>query len=253
MAFTSIVHQAIEKNSICYKENRPMPGGKPGGIVVHSTGANNPNAKRYVNAPDICGENIYKNWFGGPAANTTAVPMPHGVIGKDKNGDVKVFQILPYDRCCWGCASGKNGSYNFNPAYIQFEICEDALKDQKYFEAAFDAAARYCAELMIQFPSITLSNVVSHKEAHARGYASGHGDPENWLSKFGKDMNWVRKQVQAWYDKLKAEDAQSSTTTTAEPGKFYRVQLGAFSKKENAEAYLKEVQKTFPDAFIKLS
>lgn len=34
---------------------------------------------------------------------------------------------------------------------------------------------------------------------------------------------------------------------------MYRVQLGAFRNKQNAQNYLKEVQKTFPDAFIKTS
>lgn len=34
-------------------------------------------------------------------------------------------------------------------------------------------------------------------------------------------------------------------------GKLYRVQVGAFSNKENAEKLLKELQKTYPDAFIK--
>lgn len=33
-------------------------------------------------------------------------------------------------------------------------------------------------------------------------------------------------------------------------GTIYRVQVGAFSVKENAEAYLKEVRKHFPEAFI---
>lgn len=31
---------------------------------------------------------------------------------------------------------------------------------------------------------------------------------------------------------------------------IYRVQVGAFIVKENAEAYLKEVRKHFPEAFI---
>lgn len=34
------------------------------------------------------------------------------------------------------------------------------------------------------------------------------------------------------------------------PTKLYRVQVGAFSKKENAQKMLAEVQKYFPDAFI---
>ena len=189
------VYKAIADFSACYKANRKMPSGSPCGIVVHSTGANNPNLKRYVNFPELCGENPYKNYFGGPNSNDVT---PHAVVGKDKNGEVKAVQILPYDICCWGCGNGSKGSYNYSPAYIQFEICEDGLSDSAYFEKAFDVAAQYCAELMKQFPAISLSNVVSHKEAGARGYASGHGDPENWLSKFGKNMDWFREKVRGY-------------------------------------------------------
>ncbi|MCH5205638.1 MAG: SH3 domain-containing protein [Oscillospiraceae bacterium] len=53
---------------------------------------------------------------------------------------------------------------------------------------------------MKEFPAIKLENVVSHKEAAARGYASGHGDPENWLSKFGKNMDWFRGKVRGYLD-----------------------------------------------------
>ena len=50
-----ITFDAIAVNNPCYKAARKMPKGKPEGIVLHSTGANNPNLKRYVNKPDICG------------------------------------------------------------------------------------------------------------------------------------------------------------------------------------------------------
>ncbi|MCM1277193.1 MAG: peptidoglycan DD-metalloendopeptidase family protein [Lachnospiraceae bacterium] len=186
--------KALATWGACYKAARKMPKGVPEGIVVHSTGANNPNLKRYVNAPDVCGENPNKNYFGSDGTDVN----PHAVIGKDKNGAVKCAQILPFDICCWGCGSGSKGSYNYNPAYIQFEICEDGLTDKAYFEAAFDLAAQFCAELIGQFPSIKIENVVSHKEANARGYASAHGDPENWLAKFGKNMDWFRDKVKGY-------------------------------------------------------
>lgn len=199
--------KAIADFSACYKANRKMPKGVPEGIIVHSTGANNPNLKRYVNAPEICGVNPNKNYFGGPGSNDVT---PHGVVGKDKNGRVRGVQILPYDICCWGCGSGSKGSYNYNPAYIQFEIAEDGLNDSVYFDRAFDLMAQICAELMQIYPSIKLENVISHKEACARGYASNHGDPENWLSKFGKTMSWFR-------DKVKSYSKSSATTTNTKP------------------------------------
>lgn len=218
----SVMLKALATWGDCYKANRKMPNGKPQGIVVHATGCNNPYLKRYVNLPSVCGENVYKNYFGNDGTDVN----PHAVIGKDKNGAVKGVQILPYDICCWGCGSGSKGSYNYNPAYDQFEICEDGLTDKTYFEAAFDLAARFCAELMSTYSTIKIDNVVSHKEANARGYASAHGDPENWLSKFGKDMNWFR-------DKIKGYLKISSAVNTV-PAKVYYAKLSDVVGSANA-------------------
>jgi|GEM_PF-227088 len=203
MALTII--KALATWSECYKTSQKIT---PVGIVVHSTGANNPTLKRYVNSPAQLGENIYKNYWGtGTVKEQEERGIPHAAIGYDKNGKVALAQVLPFNMRCWGCGSGKNGSCN--ASHIQFEICEDNLSDKAYFETAFDLAARFCAELMQKYPSIKIENVVSHKEACARGYASNHGDPENWLSKFGKDMNWFRDKVKGY---LKTGGSVSTNT-----------------------------------------
>ncbi len=188
----AITFTAYAKNNPCYKAHQKMPKDSPAGIIVHSTGANNPNLWRYVNAPEICGENPNKNYYDIPNWNA----CPHIVIGKDKQGEVRAAKILPYNICCWNAGQGSKGNYNFSPAYIQFEICEDGLDDPDYFKAAFTLAAQLCARLMKNY-NIPLDNVISHTEAHARGYACNHGDPENWLSKFGRDMDWFRALVKA--------------------------------------------------------
>ena len=187
----AITFEAYARNNGAFKAARPMPHGSPAGIIIHSTGANNPNLKRYVNAPEICGDNPYKNYFDRSDSDV----CPHAVIGKDKNGEVKAAKLLPWNVCCWGCGSGSKGSYNYSPAYIQIEIAEDALNDRAYFEEAFGLAADLCQRLMKNYPTIKPGNIISHKEACARGYASNHGDPENWLARFGKNMDWFRSQV----------------------------------------------------------
>ena len=48
---------------------------------------------------------------------------------------------------------------------------------------------------MKNYPTIKTENIISHKEACARGYASNHGDPEHWLARFGKNMDWFRALV----------------------------------------------------------
>ncbi len=187
----AITFEAYARNNGAFKAARPMPTGSPAGIIIHSTGANNPNLKRYVNAPEICGENPYRNYFDRADSNV----CPHAVIGKDKNGEVKAAKLLPWNICCWGCGSGSKGSYNYAPAYIQIEICEDALNDRAYFEEAFGLAVQLCQRLMKNYPTIKPGNIISHKEACARGYASNHGDPEHWLARFGKNMDWFRAMV----------------------------------------------------------
>ncbi|MGN0688534.1 MAG: N-acetylmuramoyl-L-alanine amidase [Oscillospiraceae bacterium] len=186
----AITFTAYAKNNLCYKASQKMPKGKAQGIVVHSTGANNPWLWRYVNSPEICSENRYKTYYDRPDWDA----CPHVVIGKDKNGAVRAAKLLPYDICCWNAGRGSKGSYNYDPAYLQFEICEDALDDPEYFKEAFTLAAKLCARWCDNY-GIPIENVVSHKEAHALGYACNHGDPENWLSKFGWDMDRFRALV----------------------------------------------------------
>jgi hypothetical protein len=180
---------AYAVNNNCFKANVPLV---PQGIVVHSTGADNPNLSRYVDSPEEVGKNPYSNHWNSPTPGGRRVCV-HAFIGKDAEGDVRVAQILPYDVQCWGCASGKKGS--FNSTHIQFEVCEDGLCDKKYFELALSAAIEYCAYLCYTF-GLDISSIVSHAEAHKMGYASNHGDIDHWLKKFGWDMDGFRSAVQ---------------------------------------------------------
>ncbi len=173
------------------------------GIVVHSTGANNPNLKRYVQptsknakAAEILadlGKNAYGNHWNRSGQNVCV----HAFIGKNVKGDVETYQVLPFDRTCWGCGKSSKGSYNYNPqAHIQFEICEDNLTDDNYFEKVMIEAQEFCAYLCKKF-NLDVSTVVSHAEAHRKGYASNHGDIDHWLKRHGRTMTWFRNQVKA--------------------------------------------------------
>lgn len=120
----------------------------------------------------------------------------HAFIGKDKNGFVKIYQTLPYDYACWGVGRGISGSYNYEPnGYIQFEMCEDNLKNEAYFNEVMNTAIEYCAFLVKEY-NLDIKNVISHHEAHLRGFGSNHGDCDHWLKNFGKDMKWFRSEVE---------------------------------------------------------
>ena len=180
---------SYQTQNSCYKSAKPA---KQVGILVHSTGANNPYLKRYVDNEEALGENVYGNHWNQPGIEKCM----HAFVGKDKNGNLATVETLPYEYACWGCGNGQKGSFNYNPtAHIQFEICEDGLNDESYFNAAFHEAAEYCAYLCKKF-GFSVNDIVSHKEAASQGYASNHGDCDFWLSKFGKDMGWFRGEVQ---------------------------------------------------------
>ncbi len=178
----------------CYKTGEIIDG--PKGIVVHSTAANNPYIKRYVDCPAEFGTNSYNNHWNQSGVSK----MVHAFIGYDKNVNIAIANTLPYEYACWGVGTGSNGSYN--SSHIQFEICEDATNSstsdcQTYFnKAVFGAAVEYCAYLCRRF-SLSVDSIVSHKESHDLGYGSNHGDPESWLTKFGKTMDDFRNRVKS--------------------------------------------------------
>lgn len=177
-----------QTNNPCYKAGKKIT---PSGIVVHSTGANNPNLKRYVGPDDgILGKNTSGNHWNRAESNKCM----HAFIGKVADGSIKVYQTLPWDYRCWGVGSGKKGSYN--STHIQFEICEDDLTSESYYSKTFQAAKELCAYLCKQY-GISVDNIVGHYEAAEAGYGSNHADPRHWQKKHGGSMAQFRKDVKA--------------------------------------------------------
>ena len=69
------LHKLIFTKNACYKAGRKIT---PKGIMVHSTGANNPNLKRYVGPNDgLLGENQYGNhWNQDKPDGREGCPTP---------------------------------------------------------------------------------------------------------------------------------------------------------------------------------
>lgn len=181
----------LTKNN-CYKKATPI---KVTGIVVHSTGANNPSVGRYV--PNYDGKlspNKYNNHWDTPKPGGRSVCV-HAFIGYDKNKKVCIYETLPYTIAAWGVGNGTKGSYNYNPqARLQFEICEDNLKNKDYFDKVMRESQEYCAYLCKKF-NLSEKNISDHAESHAEGYGNNHGDITHWLKKYNLSMNWYRKEV----------------------------------------------------------
>ncbi len=156
------------------------------GIMVHSTGCNNPNVATYLN---------YWNQLR-PGGRQVCV---HAFIGKLFGDEVGTYQTLPWDMVGWHSGEGANGNANFMGC-IGFEICEDDLTDRAYFEKVYREAVELCVYLCQQF-DLTEKDILCHSEGYARGIASNHADVMHWFPKFGKNMDTFRADVKAELEK----------------------------------------------------
>ena len=234
------LHKLILTNNACYKAGKTIT---PKGIMVHSTGANNPNLKRYVGPDDgLLGKNQYNNHWNQDTPDGRQVCV-HGFIGKLADGSIATYQTLPWNYRGWHAGGSANDTH------IGFEICEDGLTDASYFSAVYKEAVELCVHLCKQY-WLTEKDIICHCEGCKLGIASNHGDVMHWFPKHGKSMDTFRAAVKVG---LAATEAPVPVTPTT-PKKYYRVQVGAYSVKSNADAMLAKIKAAgFTDAFIKYS
>lgn len=210
----------------------------PKGIMVHSTGANNPWLKRYVGPDDgLLGKNQYNNHWNQDKPGGRQVCV-HAFIGKLADGSIATYQTLPWNHRGWHAGGTANNSH------IGFEICEDGLTDASYFSAVYKEALELCVYLCKLY-GFSEKDIICHSEGYKRGIASNHGDVMHWFPKHGKSMDTFRADVKKL---LSAENKPVDYVKK----KYYRVQIGAYSDSANAEAQLAKAKKAgFTDAFIK--
>ena len=205
--------QCIMTNSTCYKDQLLQTvNNKPNedywefnktkiGIVVHSTGVNNPYLKRYVqpletdsNYNEIIAD-IGKNTNKNDWNHSTRYAGVHAFTGLNAKDEIETYETLPYEWAAWGVGPGSKGSYNTSPtAHIQFEICEGNLYDEAYFYAVMKESQEYCAYLCKKF-GWTSQDICCHAEAYERGYGIDHEDIKHWLKIYNKTMDWYRDKV----------------------------------------------------------
>lgn len=179
------LHKLILTNNACYKAGRTIT---PKGIMVHSTGANNPNLRRYVGPDDgLLGKNPNNNHWNQDRPGGRDVCV-HAFIGRLADGSIAAYQTLPWNYRGWHC--GGSG----NDTHIGFEICEDGLSDSEYFSAVYREAVELCVYLCKQY-GLTEKNVICHSEGFKLGIASNHSDVMHWFPKFGKSMDTFREDV----------------------------------------------------------
>lgn len=187
------LHKQLLTKNECYTRGVSIT---PIGVMVHSTGANNPNLKRYVQPDDgLLGTNNAGNHFNQfrPGGRKVCV---HAFIGKLADGTIATYQTLPWAMRGWHSGTGSKGSAN-NMGYIGFEICEDGLTDPAYFKKVYREAVELTAYLCKLYKLDPKKDgvIICHSEGHKRGIASNHEDVMHWFPKHGKSMDTFRADV----------------------------------------------------------
>lgn len=178
----------------CYKAGKKI---KVTGLMLHSVGCSQPSAEVFV-----------KNWNNAAAGRACV----HAFIDADTG---KIYQTLPWDHRGWHCG-GKG-----NNTHIGVEMCEpdcisytkgasfqctDEERARTMAKRTYDRAVNLFAVLCKNYGLNPLADgvVISHKEGHVRGIASGHGDPEHlWNGlKTGYTMDGFRKAVSEAMEQL---------------------------------------------------
>ena len=185
----------------CYRAGQTIT---PKGVMVHSTGANNPTLKRYVQPLEgsadhdgliaLLGYNRNGNDWNRRGTNACV----HAFIGRLADGRVATAQTLPWNMRGWHAGNGTTRP-SANNTHISFEICEDDLTDQDYFNQVYREAVELTAHLcaLYRLDPLEPEVVICHSEGYRLGMASGHADVEHWFPRFGRTMDDFRADVKA--------------------------------------------------------
>lgn len=183
------IKECILTKNPCYQAGKKIT---VKGLMLHSVGCPQPSAQVFV-----------KQW-NSPAASRACV---HAFIDGNTG---KVYQTLPWNHRAWHCGGSGNNIYigveMCEPSCICYKggasfTCSDREKAKKVVDRTYKSAVELFAFLCKKFGLHPLADgvIISHKEGHDRGLASGHGDPDHlWKGlKCDYSMNTFRRDVNA--------------------------------------------------------
>lgn len=238
--------QCYMRQSTWYKEAGETT---PRGVLWHTTGANNPTIKRYVQPDDNDPhraellEIIGVNKNGNDWNHIDREAGVHAFVGKLASGEVAAVQTGPWDKKAWGCGSGPKGSCN--NGWIQFEICEDSLNDRDYFEAVYREGVELTAYLCqlygldplgtVRYNGVTVPVILCHQDSYRLGLGGNHADVYPWFNRYGKTMDDVRADVARL---MKGDDEIVTYEQWKEYMDQYRKELGAKNAAQWAVPYI---------------
>lgn len=189
----NIISKIMTKNP-CYTKNRKIT---VKGLMLHSVGCPQPNAMAFINS------------WNTPEFGNACV---HGFIDGN-TGDI--YQTLPWNHRGWHGGSGPRGSCNdthigvemCEPACIKYKggstfTCSDLTTARASVRRTYNSAVELFAYLCKQYGLNPLTDIISHKEGHAKGIATDHGDPEHLWNGLGMGytMDTFRKAVKIAMD-----------------------------------------------------
>ncbi|MDR2530945.1 MAG: N-acetylmuramoyl-L-alanine amidase, partial [Oscillospiraceae bacterium] len=184
------------------------------GIMIHSTGWNNPHLRAYVGPDDgVLGGGANNNAWNVPYPGGREVAV-HGFIGLDASGNVRAYQTLPWEMVGWhaGAANGASDLSANRNGYIGVEMCEDSLNNRAYFLTVYSKMVELAAYLCIEYKfKPEYPYIIGHHEGYLVGIASNHADPDHWFTRHGKSMNTFRSDVKARVNELIRVQPQSGT------------------------------------------
>ncbi len=179
--------QSFMTNNPCYKAGKKIA---VKGLMLHSVGCPQPSAEVFV-----------RNW-NNPEQKRACV---HAFIDGNTG---KTYQTLPWDHRAWHAGGGANNTHigveMCEPSCIQYTggatfTCTDWAAAMEVVKRTYDAAVELFAYLCREYHLDPLADgvVISHKEGHERGIASGHGDPNHlWNGlQSGYTMDAFRRDV----------------------------------------------------------
>lgn len=207
--------QSILTNNPCYTAGKKIT---VKGLMLHSVGCPQPSAQVFV-----------KNWNKSSYDRACVHAFVDGNTGD-------VYQTLPWNHRGWHAGGSANDTHigveMCEPACIKYITgstisCSDKAMAKAVVQRTYDTAVQLFAHLCAKYALDPLADgvIISHKEGHKRGIASGHGDPEHLWNQLGMGytMDTFRKAV------------ANAMKNTGKDDIMYYVQI-PFGKKNDAEA-----------------
>jgi len=141
------------------------------GLMLHSVGCPQPSAEVFVKQ------------FNSQDAKVSVHAFIDGKTGK-------VYQTLPWEYRAWHCGGSANDTHigveMCEPSCMKYTggatfTCSDREAAMEIVKRTYDAAVELFAFLCEKYQLDPLADnvIISHKEGHDRGLASGHGDPNH--------------------------------------------------------------------------